>query len=155
MMRVAEYPSEYGALHNAKRRCHDPEHTGWDNYGGRGITVCARWRAHGGFKAFLAHIGPKPTPFHTLDRFPDQNGNYEPGNVRWATPVEQSLNRRNNVYIEANGERLHINDWVQRTGLQYGTIRIRLFRGWPPGEAVDPHHTRTIRQPLPMLRAAE
>lgn len=141
--------SEYEALNNAKRRCRDPKHPSYRFYGARGIKVCDEWRAWGGYRKFLAHIGPKPTPQHTLDRWPNKNGNYEPGNVRWATPKQQALNTRANIYIEAHGERLHINEWMERTGLRYEAIRLRIFRGWPPEQVVDPHHKRTARSYVP------
>jgi len=57
------------------------------NYAERGVTVCERWR--NSFEAFYSDIGPRPSRQHSLDRFPDQQGSYEPGNVRWATPIEQ------------------------------------------------------------------
>jgi hypothetical protein len=72
-------------------RCTKPNNRSFPDYGGRGISVCERWKD---FTAFLADMGDPPTPAHTLDRFPDKDGNYEPGNVRWATPKEQAQNRR-------------------------------------------------------------
>jgi hypothetical protein len=73
-------------------RCHNPNATRYKDWGGRGITVCEEWRNN--YEAFLAHIGRKPSPRHSIDRFPNNSGNYEPGNVRWATPREQNLNQR-------------------------------------------------------------
>jgi hypothetical protein len=86
--------SERDALRSAVRRCHNPRTNNYQNYGGRGITVCEAWREpKRGFERFLAHIGPKPTRHHSLDRI-DNNGHYEPGNVRWADKQTQTSNRR-------------------------------------------------------------
>jgi hypothetical protein len=74
-----------------KTRCYNPNGKDWRNYGGRGISVCQEWLDS--FEAFRDHIGPMPTPKHTVDRI-NTNGNYEPGNVRWATQSEQMSNRR-------------------------------------------------------------
>lgn len=75
----------------AKGRCFNPKDPAYARYGGMGITMCARWRDS--FEAFLADMGPRPSG-RTIDRYPNKHGNYEPGNCRWATPFEQTHNRR-------------------------------------------------------------
>ena len=81
---------EWKAWVNARRRCTDPNHPDWDNYGGRGIRMCSAWQ--GSFSAFIKHIGPRPDG-HMLDRI-NNNAGYYPGNVRWATRGESNRNKR-------------------------------------------------------------
>ena len=80
---------EYGCWVNMRTRCNNPKATRYDRYGGRGIRVCERWVL---FDTFLLDMGLSPTAKHSLDRWPDKDGNYEPGNVRWATQSEQMRN---------------------------------------------------------------
>lgn len=81
---------EWEAWRAMRKRCNNPNSSNYDRYGGRGITVCARWDAS--FADFLADVGPRPTSRHSLHRI-DNNGNYEPGNCCWATPTVQARNR--------------------------------------------------------------
>lgn len=74
-------------------RCYDTRHDSWRNYGGRGVTVCAEWQSALGSRVFYAHVGPRPSLDHSIDRIDNDRG-YEPGNVRWATRAEQTANRR-------------------------------------------------------------
>lgn len=83
---------EYVAWTSMKNRCTNPKCQRYEIYGGRGIKVCAKWMES--YEAFLADVGRRPGPEYSLDRFPDVDGDYEPGNVRWATRSQQSLNRR-------------------------------------------------------------
>ena len=78
------------------RRCNDPGVPGYKHYGGRGIRVCDSWQD---FRVFVANMGEKPSPEHSIDRI-DVNGHYEPSNCRWATPAEQAQNKRNNVLTQ-------------------------------------------------------
>jgi transposase len=83
------------------------------------------------FKKFIADLGPRESVDITLDRFPDRNGDYVPGNVRWANKTEQATNRDATVFITYNGESLSIAEWSRRTGLNRSVISSRLEKGWP------------------------
>lgn len=82
---------EYTAWKHMRHRCGNPRHPNYKHYGGRGIVVCAEWELS--FAAFIRDVGLRPSPQHSIDRI-DNNGNYEPGNVRWATATEQIRNSR-------------------------------------------------------------
>lgn len=89
--RIRKETPEHRSWRGMIERCTNPKHIGFKYYGARGIKVCKRWRK---FSQFLADIGPKPTPKHTIDRYPDKDGDYKPTNCRWATQSEQRKNQR-------------------------------------------------------------
>jgi hypothetical protein len=111
-----------------RQRCTNPARKDFARYGALGVTVCPAWES---FEQFLADVGEKPSPRHQLDRFPNTSGNYEPGNVRWATPADQARNRKSNRFYEVNGVRLCLKDWATRIGLNQTVLRYRIDRGWP------------------------
>jgi hypothetical protein len=108
-------------------RCGNPNNPGWHNYGGRGIAVCERWA--GSFEEFLADVGTRPSSRHSIDRYPEKDGDYEPSNVRWATPTQQSRNLRKNVMVDLDGEQVTLAEACERSGVKYETARYRLKMG--------------------------
>ena len=110
------------------KRCYNPNAHGYSSYGGRGITVCDEWRRS--YVAFLNDVGLPPTKNHTLDRI-DNDGNYEPSNVRWATRKEQANNTRQVLQIEHKGEIMSLTMWCERLGINRSTAYSRLKSGYP------------------------
>jgi hypothetical protein len=125
---------EYAVWSMMKQRCFNPAATGFANYGGRGITVCARWRES--FEAFLADMGVRPSPSHELDRI-DNDGHYEPGNVRWAMPKAQGRNRRVNKVISHDGNAMSLVEWAEFLGIPYRMLKDRLANGWTFERAIS------------------
>jgi len=97
---------EYHIWNAMLRRCTNKRQIGYENYGGRGITVCPEWdpTQGGGFENFLRDVGPRPSPAHSIDRI-DVNGHYEPSNVQWALRGHQHRNKRSNFYIDIHAAR--------------------------------------------------
>lgn len=118
---------EYVSWNGMMTRCTSENNSEYKNYGGRGIRVCERWQL---FANFLADMGPKPSREHSIDRYPNGDGNYEPGNCRWATPQQQSDNRRTNRLLTLNGETMNITQWARRLGIRACTLHYRIAHGW-------------------------
>jgi hypothetical protein len=133
--RVNGESPEYTCWRAMRDRCNSPNHTEFKRYGARGIRVCERWES---FVDFLADMGPRPSAEHSLDRFPDQNGNYEPGNVRWATRIEQGRNKRNNRLLTLDGQTHCVTELADRLNLSVHTIRMRLKHGADDARALRP-----------------
>lgn len=119
---------EYAAWMAMKRRCL-PNSVDRRYYADKGVAVCPEWQKS--FQAFYASVGPRPSPKHSLDRYPDCNGNYQPDNVRWATASEQKLNARNAVLITFRGKTQNAIKWASEIGLNTSVITRRLKKGWP------------------------
>lgn len=124
---------EYAVWSGAKNRCHCTSNKDFAKYGGRGIQMCERWRSS--FENFLADMGRRPSPGHSLDRV-DVDGHYAPGNCRWATRSEQQRNKRSNVCITAQGVTRALAEWAEILGVPHETLRQRVLRGWPPEDVV-------------------
>jgi hypothetical protein len=118
---------EYISWRSMMSRCFNPNDNNYPEYGACGITVCERWR--NSFEAFLADMGPRPQD-KSIDRWPDNNGNYEPGNCRWATRVEQANNTRANIIIDiGGGVDGTLTDWCRILDLDVKTVRYRIQSG--------------------------
>lgn len=122
---------EYRAFHEMRKRCLNPNSRAYDRYGGRGITICGRWL--NSFEAFLEDTGERPSPEHSLDRI-DNNGNYEPGNVRWATASTQGNNRRSTRLLTVSGRTMSHKEWASELGVSVYMIRSRAEAGLKDGE---------------------
>lgn len=101
-------------------------------YAGRGIVVCEKWQ--NSFPSFLEDVGSRPSPDHSLDRYPNRDGNYEPDNVRWATKAEQTNNKGDRVVVEIEGEQMFLKEAAVRLGIPYRTAydhyRSGKLSGW-------------------------
>lgn len=114
------------------QRVTNPKRDRAHRYIERGITVCDRWRV---YENFLADMGRRPSPKHSLDRI-DTDGNYEPGNCRWATNVEQANHMSRNRMLTHNGRTMSMADWERATGVSQKTIKSRLAMGWSVDRAL-------------------
>ena len=134
--------SEHKIWCGITERCHNKKSKFFMRYGGRGITVCRRWKT---FENFYADMGPRPSSAHTLDRV-NNNGNYEPSNCRWATPEEQANNKSSNVMISIDGETKTLAQWCRETGVDSDLASQRINREkWSPVDAVTTPPRHLIR----------
>lgn len=120
----------YITWRNMMLRCHNPSHKSHEGYGSRGIRVCDDWKVS--VESFCAYVSQLPhygEKDRTLDRI-NNNGNYEPGNVRWATATEQNRNKRTCKVIEFNGKSQNVSEWASELNMIDITLGARLRKGW-------------------------
>jgi len=128
---------EYQSWSGAKKRCCDPKNDKYSIYGARGISICDRWKDS--FENFFLDMGACP-PGHSIDRI-NNDGNYEPGNCRWATAKEQVRNRSNTIRMEWDGRLMTIAEICEAEGIRYGALYKAVFlRGNPLNEAIKRLH---------------
>lgn len=123
---------EHRAWVHMRQRCSNPNRKEYTYYGARGITVCSQWSS---FSQFFQDIGKRPSPGHSIDRI-DVNGNYEPGNVRWATKQQQAENTRIVRMVTIGSVTQSISAWEREKGLPCGMVRSREVRGWTIEDAI-------------------
>lgn len=133
---------EHKVWQDLRARCYRPKTSNYIHYGGRGISVCDRWRYS--FENFLTDMGFAPTKEHSIDRI-DVNGNYEPANCRWATKKEQSRNTRSNKFIEINGIKKCIIEWCEIYGIKCNTYFKRVEMGWDKIKAIT-HPVKKLKK---------
>ena len=119
---------EYNSWACMVSRVTNPKNPRWERYGGRGIVMCERWKS---FENFIADMGQKPSPQHSIDRFPDRDGSYCPENCRWATDQEQRINCGDVRRFTFYGMTKTVREWSKITQVLAKTISNRLDAGWP------------------------
>ena len=139
MTRGGKISPEYMAWAGMWARCTYPSMRSYKNYGGRGISVCARWKDPA---LFLADMGPRPSAKHSLDR-KNNDGNYTPKNCRWATAEEQQSNTRANHNLTIEGRTQTVSQWARERGLAWSLVFQRLGNGWSPERALEPSTKET------------
>ncbi len=138
---------EYRCWRGMIQRCFNKNSTGFANWGGRGITVCKKWRDS--FSAFYADVGPRPGPGYSIDRI-DNGKSYTKSNTRWATKKQQARNTKTNRVIKFQGEKLCITAWAEKYNIRADTLFHRLNQGWPVKRALQApvrKHTQKRRKP--------
>lgn len=125
---------EYGAWKAIIDRCENPKNKRFADYGGRGIKMAPEWRKD--FVLFLSHVGPRPAPGYSIDR-QNNDADYAPGNVRWATSSQQMVNRRNTQFVKVGAQVRPLADIAKEFGIPANTLRHRLRAGWSLSEATS------------------
>jgi hypothetical protein len=130
---VEEFLLTYMSWLSMTQRCNYPGREDFDRYKGRGIAICTRWKK---FENFIEDMGPRPAKNLTLDRA-DKDGNYEPGNCRWATAKQQANNTCQTKMITSEGKTQSVSEWAREKHLVVSTLSYRLRTGWPVTDALN------------------
>jgi hypothetical protein len=117
-----------------QRRCYDTTSRDYPNWGGRGIIVCDRWR--GSFQNFFDDVGLSPSKRHSIDRI-NNDGNYEPGNVKWSTKSQQCNNQRRTRLLTHDGKTMSAKQWAEFLNVDYRALHNRLAMGWTTERTLD------------------
>ncbi|GEM_PF-945895 len=125
--------SEYNSWQSMRARCYNSSNPAYRHYGGRGITVCDRWMDS--FENFFSDMGRKPSAKHSIERV-DVDGNYEPGNCKWATDLEQGQNHQTHHLVTTDGGQVILSEAIRAAGLPAKAVSNRLSRGWPVDRAL-------------------
>jgi hypothetical protein len=125
-------------------RCENPSHRQYADYGARGIHVCDRWKGDVGIINFLADMGSKPSPLHSIDRIDNDKG-YEPGNCRWATAKEQQRNKRDTRRLTLFGKSAPVAVWADAIGIKPDNLRSYAKRFWAGSLSEHDLHLQVMR----------
>lgn len=131
---TVKYKSEYYSYCQMKSRCNNNKHPQFHNYGGRGISVCEKWK--NSFVCFVDDMHPKPAKGYSIDRI-NVNGNYEPANCKWSNNKEQNNNRRDCIFFEYNGIKLTLTQWAEKLSINKQTLHERLKRGYTVTQIIE------------------
>jgi hypothetical protein len=129
---------EYRVWHGMRQRCNNPNREDYAFYGAKGVSYDTRWDS---FENFYEDMGPRPTSQHQLDRYPDCTGDYTKSNCRWVLRKEQNRNRRDNVWVILDGERMCLKDACDKVGINYAKAKSRANR-WTLGRALEIEESR-------------
>jgi hypothetical protein len=134
-LKDGQRPPEYAIWSALIQRCLNEKCREYPSYGGRGIKVCKRWLACNGFAYFLEDVGPRPFPDATLHRI-ENDGDYEPGNVIWATQKTQMRHTRRNRILTLDGRSQTAAEWAEELKMKIATLAQRLHKKWSDEKAL-------------------
>lgn len=124
------------------QRCTNPKAQGYQHYGGKGVTVCERWRR---FANFLEDMGERPSKGHSIDR-KQSSGNYEPANCQWSTSIEQHRNTSRNKMLTHEGQTMPLSAWAELKGISASTLWNRLAEDWSIERALTTPAGKYVRR---------